>query len=223
MRPGGIALVAALGLVAAPVAAAEGQMVADPRIALRLEGRTRDLVAEQVELARREGLPVEPLVDKALEGMSKGAATARIVSAVRSLRVELRTAREALGPQSTPGELVAGASALRAGIPVAELTRLRKMRSRKPVTIALTVVSELVTRGVPGDTAAASVAVLAQAGLADEEILAFRRGVEQEMELGTPAGTASASRALITIEAPTSATLTGTLRPVAPTPQKRRP
>ena len=48
--------------------------------------------------ARAAGLPHEPLILKALEGASKGADSARIVTAVRALGGRLQEAARALGP-----------------------------------------------------------------------------------------------------------------------------
>ena len=67
----------------------------DPRL-LRLDERTRAAVSAVVEGARREGLPTEPLIDKALEGASKRAPGPSIVNVVKSWVADLRRAREAL-------------------------------------------------------------------------------------------------------------------------------
>jgi len=71
-------------------------------------------------------------------------------------------------------------------VSAAALTRLRVLRARQPLTIALSVMADLTARGVPADSAAA--AVLALAGsLRDDQFLAFRRSVERDIELGAPA------------------------------------
>src|SRR5574341_1439766 len=89
-----LSLAAALSFTSA----AQGQ---DPRLERRRDAETRARVAAIIDSARASGLPIEPLVDKALEGASKGAPGDRIVTAVRNLAVGLGAAREALGPMST--------------------------------------------------------------------------------------------------------------------------
>ncbi|MGD2135154.1 MAG: hypothetical protein PVF27_03295, partial [Gemmatimonadales bacterium] len=100
-----------LGIVLVVARPALGQ---DPRLE-RLPEEARAEVEALVQAARADRLPTEPLIDRALEGASKGADSRLIVAAVRSLASELATAREALGRQSDSAELVAGASALHAG------------------------------------------------------------------------------------------------------------
>ena len=70
----------------------------DARLDARLDARTRDAVVAVVDSARGAGIPSEPLVQKALEGASKHADGARILTAVRMLARELGDARSALGP-----------------------------------------------------------------------------------------------------------------------------
>ncbi|MGH7560524.1 MAG: hypothetical protein ACRENB_05840, partial [Gemmatimonadales bacterium] len=85
----------------------------------RLVGRLPDAARSQVDAildgARSRGLPLEPLVDRALEGAAKGAPPAMIVAAVTRLRDEIVAVRGAFGETASTAELSAGASALRAG------------------------------------------------------------------------------------------------------------
>jgi hypothetical protein len=180
------ALAAALaGLLAARAVAQ------DPRLE-RLDPDTRAAVAPLVDAARQAGLPAEALIDRALEGAAKGAPAPRIIAAVTTLLADLRGARAALGTAATTPELEAGASAIHLAVRSAALVRLRAVRSRQSLTIALSVMADLTARGVPADSAAA--AVLALAGsLRDDEFLAFRRNVERDIELGAPPAAAAAA------------------------------
>ena len=81
--------------------------VQDPRLE-RLDPETRSLVVSVVDSARAAGLPSEPLIQRALEGVTKGAPSPRIVAAVRRLAIDLGTARGALGTRATTPELEAG-------------------------------------------------------------------------------------------------------------------
>jgi hypothetical protein len=173
------------GLLAARAAAQ------DPRLE-RLDPDTRAAVAALIDSAHQGGVPAEALIDRALEGAAKQAPAPRIIAAVTTLLANLRDARAALGSSATAPELEAGASAIHLGVSPAALTRLRVLRARQPLTIALSVMADLTARGVPADSAAA--AVLALAGsLRDEQFLAFRRSVERDIELGAPPAAAASS------------------------------
>ena len=195
MNTSRLAAATALAAALALPRLARGQ---DPRLERRLEAETRTRVALIIDSARAAGLPVEPLVDKALEGASKRAAGDRIVAAVRSLAAELRAAREALGPGSTAAELDAGASALHTGVRPVDLSRLRDARQRLELTVPLAVLSDLVARGVPTDSAAAFVLQLATVAR-DAEFVAFQRDVDRDIALGAPPVAAAAVRVNITV------------------------
>lgn len=160
----------------------------DARLDARLDSHTRDAVVSLIDSARAEEIPSEPLVQKALEGASKHADGSRILAAVRALSRELGDARAALGPASTEPEVIAGASALHAGIAPEALTRMRASRSHGSLAVALAVLTDLVARGVPGDTATTVISALASAGAQDAELLRFQQGVERDIAQGaTPA------------------------------------
>ena len=167
----------------------------DPRLE-RLDPETRSLVVTVVDSARALGLPSEPLIQRALEGATKGAPGARIVTAVRRLATDLGTARAALGTRASAPELEAGVAALRAGATPELLTRLRDVR-RPPLTMALSVLADLVASGVPTDSAAVVVLALAPSAR-DADLVEFRRAVERDISLGAPPGAAAAVRALNT-------------------------
>ncbi len=153
----------------------------------RLEGRIPEPTRSEIDTillnAQAAGIPTEALVDRALEGASKGADTALILRAVRRLDGELRSSRGALGIQSTEAEIVAGASALRAGAQPEDLSELRRARGEQPLTVATAVLADLVAVGVPVDTAVAAVLALAE-GVDDAEYIAFRQNVERDIALG---------------------------------------
>lgn len=176
-------------LIAAQIA------VQDPRLE-RLDPETRSLVVTVVDSARAVGLPSEPLIQRALEGATKGASGARIVAAVQRLATDLGTARTALGTRASAPELEAGVAALRAGATPQVLTQLRDVR-RPPLTMALSVLADLVASGVPADSASAVVLALAPTAR-DADLVEFRRAVERDISLGAPPGGAAAVRALNT-------------------------
>jgi hypothetical protein len=159
----------------------------------RLDETTRPAVIAIVDSARAAGLPVNPLVERALEGATKGAPPEVIVVAVRRLAGDLGRARDALGRGATAIELNAGAAALRAGAGPDVLARLRRARGRQSVTMALAVFTDLVARGVPVDTAATAVLALA-ATVRDEDLVEFRRAVERDIAIGAPPAAAASIR-----------------------------
>jgi hypothetical protein len=151
-------------------ATAEAQ---DPRLA-RLDSLTRTQVEVVLTTAKRRGLPVEPLVQKALEGSSKGAPGPRIVNAVEALLGDLGRAQQGLGRSARPDELVAGAAALRAGATLDMVDQIRRSGPDGSVAVPLAVFADLVAGGMTVDAAWNSVAELAQQGGDEEEFLELR-------------------------------------------------
>jgi hypothetical protein len=167
----------------------------DSRLSTRLDPRTRSAVVAIIDSARLASLPVEPLIDKALEGAAKKATSQQIVSAVRTFAGQLLEARRALGERSTEPELLGGAQAIRAGIPAQQLERLRRARAGAQIATALTVASDLVTREVPVDTAVAAVTKLVSSLASDEQLLAVRSDIEADILSGKPPAVAASTRA----------------------------
>jgi hypothetical protein len=161
----------------------------DPRLEGRVPEPTRVEIETVLDSAVALDLPTEPLVDRALEGASKGAGPDLILAAVRRLAAELLAARDAMGLESTAPEIVAGASALRAGAEPEDLAYLRELRGDQTLTVATAVLADLVAVGVPADTAVAAVIALAE-DTEDVEYLAFRRNVERDIALGASPVTA---------------------------------
>ena len=161
----------------------------------RLSDATRYSIELLFDSARVAGLPTAPLESKALEGISKRVDGRRIVVAVRMVFRSLRDARAAIGPGATPDELNAAAGALRVGITSQELSHLARTRREKQLTVPLVVLADLVTRGVPRDTASSTIFQLWQRGAADDDFLGLWRGVERDIVSGTAPGIALLNRA----------------------------
>ena len=192
------------------------QVGTDPRLD-RLDPDTRAQVATVMDSASRVGLPTEPLIQRALEGATKAAPGARIVAAVRRLSTDLGVARTALGTEASVPELEAGVAALRAGAKPQVLANLRSVR-RHPLTMALSVLADLVANGVPLDSAAAAVLALAPKAR-DADLVEFRRAVERDIALGAPPGAATSVRVNIGV----TDAFAGSHNPGAPPPPPRRP
>lgn len=162
----------------------------DPRLTSRLDRETREQVDAIIDAARKAGVPTEPLVDRALEGASKRATGRMIVAVVRGWADDLQRARQALGPGSPDAEVVAGAHALRSGVKVKELERLRATKSGVRYAMALDVMSYLVNRGVPADTISPVIVNLVLASATDDQLAKLRQDVERDISGGMAAATA---------------------------------
>jgi hypothetical protein len=189
MRPVVQVMVLSVTMVFATFASASAQ---EPRLVGRVPDATRLQLDATLSTAREDGLPTEPLVDRALEGAAKGARSELIIAAVNRLLNELREARQAFGAQASAAELTAGASAIRAGATRADLARLRRLRPEHALTVPAGVLADLVAAGVPADTGIAAVLALAS-NAADADYIAFRRNVERDIALGaSPAASVGA-------------------------------
>lgn len=188
-----------VALVFASVARAQEP---DRTLPSQLSPATRATLERFIDSARVVGLPVDPLYSKVREGVFRAADEARVIAAVQRLGRDLGDARSALGDSAGAEEITAGANALRAGIRPADLSRLRESRARKsdhPLTVALVVLADLATRGVPADLAAASVTELVARKVSDASLLSFRQSVERDVLGGrSPASALDArTRAMI--------------------------
>jgi len=163
----------------------------DARLRSALDAETFAKVTKMTDSARAEALPVDPLIGVALEGAQKHAAGARIVGAVQRYLGALRGARAALGPDATPSEVESGAGALLLGVSPDALRRIRAAGTRRPLTVPLVVLADLIARGVPKDTAARAIEAAARANARDDDYSALRRYVEQDILAGaSPAAAA---------------------------------
>jgi hypothetical protein len=158
-----------------------------------LGSETVEAVSLLMDSARAEGLPAETLMQKALEGSTKGASDLRIREAVHALLNRLRLAKKALGGDATQPELTAAAGAIYAGVDTNGIRRLKEARAVRKVgdmshdqTLAaeFVVLTDLISRNVPIETASQVVIGLAEANVGFAEIFEFRRMVEQDIRSG---------------------------------------
>ena len=190
-----LALSLAASLAGAADAGAQQPQQPPPALPARLGAPARAAIEALADTLRRDGLPADALYAKAAEGVLKGADDARIVGAVRTLARELGDARGALGAGASAGEVLAGASALHAGIAPEQLRRLRlASEGGTAFPAALVVVVDLVARRVPADVAVRSVETLVARRAGDGELQALRVGVEQDILAGRSPAAAAESR-----------------------------
>ena len=184
-------------VIVALVVAASGSVEAqDPRIGNRLDAPTRKALSALVDSAKAQGIPVEPLMEKVYQGLAMGADGARIVTAVRSLTIEMANAQRELGTVASADELKAAASAVHAGVPPVELGKMKKQSGlRRSLTLPFTVLADIVSRGVPVNTAVNAIKSLVGAGARDRDISEFQRNVRVDVEKGAPPAAAAETRA----------------------------
>jgi hypothetical protein len=188
-----------LGALIAIAVAVELPAQAD--VAARLSGRVSAEVAAAVgqlaESAARQGLPVEPLVEKAIEGGAKGVPAARVIGALRSLvgvLGESATAVRAAGMAGSNAEVIeAGAFALNAGLDRREVESLVR-HSRPPYLPAATlrVAGTLAALGVPAGETADVVQQAIDAGTSPGDLLDLPQQVEMGVAHGASPGAAAA-------------------------------
>ncbi len=179
-------LVLLLGIMV-PASPARAQVPDDwaARVPGSAIGEIRVLVGE----ARAEGLPVEPLIQKALEGSVKGVAPERIVSTVRVFRAELRDARyllRSVRPDSVAesGDIVAVAFALHRGLRPSEVRELLEVAPDETRDVALQIAADITARGYAPEDASRLVADAIVQRLSPDQLLSLPRFVLAELERG---------------------------------------
>lgn len=178
-------------------------------IAQRLAGRVPDSVATVVAQIGAEalarGLPVEPLIQKAIEGSAKRVPTDRVVAAVRLVATQLDTAAAALreggagggggGGAGRPDTLTiaAGAFAISAGLSGSDITALARIGAPSAaLTVGLRVAGTLAAIGVPPAENIGLVSVSLRSGKPSADLLVLPADVESEVAKGlTPAAAAA--------------------------------
>ena len=159
----------------------------------RLEGRIPSealpAVDSLIQFASQEGLPTEPLTQKALEGGAKHVAALRIVAAVQVSLGQLRGARDLLvragdQPPALPAEITTVAWALRRGLPAPLVERVVAALARPPRAAALHAVADLVTHRFDPDSAAGLIIEAVHAGVPQEHLLDVSTAVLQQVQRG---------------------------------------
>lgn len=165
-----------------PVAAARR----DPSAfdASRFDSLTANALRALFEDAADLGLPVRPLVNRALEGAARRMTSDRILRVVREHAMALHEAKQALGERSTEDELEAGARAMRAGLNGEALGAMRASRGKAPAVVPLVVLTDLVRRGVPASEAREAVATLARTPRSDDVLLGLQATVAKNAQRG---------------------------------------
>ena len=154
----------------------------------KLAPATRTTLERLIDSARTAGVPSMPLYDKVSEGVLKGGDDDRIIRAVRTLAHELSDARGVFGANADLPLLSAGASALHAGVSLADLRRIAKPAGATPdpgiLTTAFVTLVDLVAKRVPVALATSSIQSLVDRRASDRQFSELRSGVEQDILAG---------------------------------------
>src|SRR6266550_3070181 len=160
-------------------------------IADRLAGRVPPDVGAVVESlgtsAAARGLPIDPLIQKAIEGSAKGVPSTRVIAAVRLVATQLDTAAAALragGMISDTLAIAAGAFAINAGMGAHDITNLVLRgggQTTVNVRLELNVAGTLVAIGVPSAEAANLVRSSLQTGRPATDLLSLPSRVQGEV------------------------------------------
>lgn len=193
----GVTCGAVLALAAAvvPLAAQEGDPRLD-RIRAELPEPAAEQIQARIEEARTAGLPVEALLDKAVEGIAKRIPAPRIAGAVDQLAQELERARDLLrdGVPAPPTDVAAVADAMRRGVPESAIRRLAERAGpEEPTALAVHTMGDLMDRGVPADQAVAVLEAWRGRGARRTELRELSGAVERLIQQGVLPGQAAAA------------------------------
>src|SRR5262245_46502152 len=164
-------------------------LAAQERTTGDLDPQVAEVLREVTARALRDSIPVRQLEDKALEGTAKQVPPARIADALRKLGTELADARSLLrqgGPTTklSEGDIVAASDARRRGVPGEEIVALRRESPGASMVVPLTVLGELVDRGVPVGQARATIAAMLKDGRSMDQVAQLPGKVDVGIRVG---------------------------------------
>lgn len=133
--------------------------------------------------AEAAGLPTGPLFAKALEGAAKAVPADRVVAALSDYSTRLQEATSIVGSDRGPTTVVAGADALRRGVP-ADALRLLAGRHGGEIAVPIVVMGDLIEAGVPADGAVQVVEGALKQKHNPDEMLAIPGAVQRLMREG---------------------------------------
>ena len=166
-------------LFSALIATSLGMQQADLRQRLVDRGAAPEFAQQVVQVvaaARTSGLPVEPLADKAFEGLAKGYPAERILPVVQLLADRLRAGRTvalSAGLTQPAGRVVAAAAeALGRGMERNEVVQLLQAApGPDAASVGLTVAASLVAQGIASRDATRAVETAYHEGRSARELL----------------------------------------------------
>ena len=183
-------------LLTAIIAGAFQAGAQDPRTGIKLDAPSSAAFRAILDSAKAQGIPVQPLWDRLYQGEAVGADGPRIIAAVRSLAFDIASVQRQLGTLASSDEIKAAASAVRAGVPAVELGKIKQQSGlKRSLALPFTVLTDIVSRGVPVGSAVNAVKSMLGAGAKDNEINDFQRNVKDDIQQGAPPAAAAETRA----------------------------
>lgn len=170
-------------LTAAPLSAQSGLARAKKALPPDAGRQLEQMIAS----ARARGLPTEPLVDKALEGVAKRVPPGVVLNAVRQRADLLARADAALRPLNARSStnVTAAADAMQRGVNEDVMKRaLANRKPDEPVGVALHVLADLMDRGVPVDVAIDVLSSWRQRGGGFDDLREYPAAVERLIRQG---------------------------------------
>ena len=154
------------------------------RLTLIRDDATRNFVRTFLSAAFSRGVPTDPLMSKALEGVAKRADTKAIRDAMSALEKRMTLAGKALGPASTVDEIAAGADALWVGAAEGTLKQMRQVAPRRSIALELGVLTELMAQKVSPKKASKMVLDLMARGATGVQLTALSNDVQGDVAAG---------------------------------------
>lgn len=159
----------------------------------RLDANTKFTIEAILDSAKNLKLPWMPLRSQVCEGIVKTKGDGRrIVVAVRDHFSRLKLAQTTLGPVGDD-ELEAAATVLRFAKP-AQVAAFRERQKERSNLEALTVWTDLINRGVPGEDAFAAISKLWRDGADDATFRSLWKDVQADISQGLNPGAALQNR-----------------------------
>jgi hypothetical protein len=187
--------------------------------ATRFDSLTALSLRSLLEIAVENNLSTKPLINLALQGAARKASGPRILQIVREHSAAMMQAREALGPTSTVDEIDAGAAALRANVDARALTAIRETRANGTAVVPLTVLTDIVIRGVPQVAARNAVTTIARMPASDDALQGLQVTVAKNAVRGPGMAVDALNRYLrgtVSGAPPSSAPATTDRKPIRP-------
>lgn len=207
-----------VALVLASVSAAPA--LAQATVVLPIaDAKARQAIEREIAQAAAKGLPTQPLIAKAMEGVTKQATGERIRVAVASQAKRLEQARVLLAPSPSVAELTSGADALAIGVPGAMLKQIRAAwPATQSVAMPLDVLTELIARGIEPKSALNQITTLMARGATSSQIAALGSSVQSDVAAGLAPDAALEVRARGVMSLLPSPAAAASLAPTRPGP-----
>lgn len=150
----------------------------------RLDPETRASVQLVMKSAEEKGLPVSPIVERALFAARFSKTRDVIESSARSAAERLEISQQALAPSPTAPDMIEAEKALKEGVTRRALSQLRSDLPDRSLVVPIAVLTQLVTNKVPVEKAAEMVVRLVKTGAQEAQLVAFGNEVGADVTDG---------------------------------------